>query len=102
MPKIIKDVIWESKAVDQLDAITQYLAEYSPHFAYQILEAIFDAAYNLSIFPKSGAIVEGLESEDEVRRILVLINYEIRYVLYNDAIHILAVYHAKQSRPPFN
>ena len=50
------EVIWTEPALQELDAIAEYIALDNPAAASRLVEEIFDKADRLENFPKSGRI----------------------------------------------
>ena len=50
------EVIWTEPALQELDAIAEYIALYNPAAASNLVKAVFDNTERLASFPKSGRI----------------------------------------------
>ena len=50
------EVVWAEPALQELDAIAEYIALDNPAAAHQLVRTIFDATRRLESFPQSGRI----------------------------------------------
>ena len=64
------EVIWTEPALQELDAIAEYIALDNPAAANDLVKAVFDKTERLENFPKSGRIP--LELPDSVYREVVV------------------------------
>jgi toxin ParE1/3/4 len=64
------EVIWTEPALQELDAIAEYIALDNPAAASDLVKAVFDKTERLENFPKSGRIPP--ELPDSVYRELVV------------------------------
>ena len=85
---------WSPRAVEDLEAIAQYIAADSPSYAAAVVKTILAKAHNLSQFPFSGRIVPEL-SEDSVREWFAY-SYRVIYRIDGEAVTIAAVVHTKR------
>ena len=93
------EVRWTLQAADDLEAITDFIAADSPHYASLFAMDVLAAVERLAPFPSSGRIVPEL-SNPGVREIL-LGNYRIVYRTTDDLVEILTVYHGARLLDPF-
>jgi plasmid stabilization system protein ParE len=90
---------WTNNALDDLEAICQYIARSSPAAAAHLALSVFEAVEQLQSFPRMGRGVPDV-MPDHVRE-LVLENYLIGYrVVSEDAVEILAIHHGARHRGP--
>ncbi len=87
-------IIWTEPAVDDLEAIHNYIEKDSEIYAISFIEKIFDAIDKLADFPKIGRKVPEANNPD-VREILFQ-NYRIIYRIHHDSIQIIAVIHGSR------
>lgn len=87
---------WSDEAADDLERITNYLFEETPHHAPELVRAIYSAPAALSHFPHRGR-----PGKKEGTRELVLtpLPYIVVYRIAADAIHILRILHGAQKWP---
>lgn len=57
-------VEWSPRAVDDLEAIAQYIASDSVAYAAAVVKTIFETTSKLSHFPFSGRVVPELADDD--------------------------------------
>jgi toxin ParE1/3/4 len=84
-------VSWTEQAVEDLDAICQFIARDAPPYARIFAQQVFTIVERLTVFPRSGRVVPKLKHED-IREIIYR-NYRIIYRLLEDEIEILTVHH---------
>lgn len=86
------DIRWTLQAVDDIEAIMNYIAADSEHYARLLAVDIFAAVERAALFPNSGRIVPEANTPD-IREIL-LGNYRIIYRVRREVIEVLTVYHS--------
>jgi toxin ParE1/3/4 len=72
-------VAWSPRAVEDLEAIAQYISADSAAYAVAVVKTILTTARNLSQFPRSARIVP--EIDDESIRELFAYGYRVIYLL---------------------
>ena len=87
-------LIWSPQAIDDIEAIAQYIARDSTIYAESTVERIFQAPERLMQLPKLGRIVP--EKNDESIREIFVFQYRIIYEIFASEIHILTVVHGKR------
>ena len=87
-------VIWSQEALDDIDAIADYISRDSPHHARRVVEALFDLGDRLVDFPHSGRVVP--EWNDAQIRERFLYSYRLIYEIGNERITVLAVIHGRR------
>lgn len=92
------EIRWSRQAADDLEAITEFIAIDSPHYASLFAIDIMAAVERLAMLPTSGRIVPELE-EPAVREILFG-NYRIAYRTKDNSVIILTVYHGARLLDP--
>jgi toxin ParE1/3/4 len=70
-------VVWSRRALQDLEAITEYIAEDSPAYAAVVVKNIVQQTRQLSQFPRSGRKVP--EFDDKNIRELLAYSYRIIY-----------------------
>jgi toxin ParE1/3/4 len=88
-------VAWSRRAVQDLEAIADYIAADSPTFAGVVIKKVLSQTKMLAGFPRAGRKVP--EFEDENIREVVVYSYRIIYQLDGDEILIAAVIHGKRT-----
>lgn len=87
-------LIWSPQAIEDIEAIAQYIARDSIIYAESTVERIFQAPEMLIQFPKLGRIVP--EKNDESIREIFVFQYRIIYEIQETEIHVLTVVHGKR------
>jgi toxin ParE1/3/4 len=87
-------VVWSRRALQDLDAIAEYIAEDSPAYAAVVVKNIVQQTRLLSQFPRSGRKVP--EFDDESIRELLAYSYRIIYRFQENEVLIAAVIHGKR------
>jgi plasmid stabilization system protein ParE len=85
---------WSPRAVEDLEAIAQYISADSAAYAAAVVKTILTTARNLSHFPRSGRVVP--EIGDESIREWFAYSYRLIYRLEEEAITIAAVVHGRR------
>lgn len=87
-------ISWSQEALDDLDAIAEYIARDSLYYARRVVEEAFELADSLIDSPKRGRVVPELKDEHVRERFLY--SYRLIYEMGNDGIEILALIHGKR------
>lgn len=85
------EIVWTLQAVEDLESITEFIAEDSPYFASLFAADILESTDRLMRFPLSGRMVPEL-SNPAIREI-IFGNYRIPYRVKSDGCEILTVFH---------
>jgi toxin ParE1/3/4 len=88
----VAQLSWSLIALDNLQAITEYIERDSPLYAAAFAQRVFDATRSLSAFPNRGRIVP--EYDDTSLRELLFQGYRIVSTVDGDSVRILLVLHA--------
>ena len=87
-------VAWSPRAVEDLEAIAQYIAVDSSVYAAAVVKRILNTARHLSQFPLSGRIVP--ELADENIREWFAYSYRIIYRVDGEVVTVATVVHGKR------
>jgi addiction module RelE/StbE family toxin len=87
-------VVWSQRAVQDLEAIAEYIAQDSPAYAAGVVRRIINQTKSLSRFPHSGRKVP--EFDDENIRELLAYSYRVIYRIQEEEVLIAAVIHGKR------
>jgi toxin ParE1/3/4 len=87
-------VAWSPRAVEDLEAIAQYISADSAAYAAAVVRTILKTARNLSHFPRSGRVVP--EIADESIREWFAYSYRIIYRIEEEGITISAIVHGRR------
>ena len=87
-------LIWSPDALDDIEAIGDYISRDSEFYAESTVLKIYEAPQNLVNFPKLGRVVPEVGDED-IRELFVF-QYRIIYEIKCNEIHILTVLHGKR------
>ena len=88
------ELIWSPQAIEDIQAIAEYIGRDSTIYAETTVEQIFQAPEKLMQFPKLGRIVP--EKNDESVREIFAFQYRVIYEIVESEIHILTVVHGKR------
>ncbi|MBI2421706.1 MAG: type II toxin-antitoxin system RelE/ParE family toxin [Candidatus Hydrogenedentes bacterium] len=92
------EVRWTPRALDDLEAIAEFIAIDSPHFAQLFATDVFAAAERLAYFPASGGVVP--ETDDPAVREIVFGSYRIVYRCAEERVDIVLVHHGARLLDP--
>jgi toxin ParE1/3/4 len=84
-----KHVRWRDAAIDDLVGVVEQIAEYSPHAAERLADAIFARVDQLQTFPHLGSVCPYYPKA----RQLIHGNYIIYYTVHRKEVVIRAVVH---------
>lgn len=87
-------VAWSPRALQDLEAIAEYIAADSPTYAGIVVKKVVNQVKTLARFPRAGRKVP--EFDDENIRELIVYSYRIIYRLQEDEVIIAAVIHGKR------
>ena len=93
------EVVWAPSALDDIEAIAEYIARDSADHAALFVSRLLDAADSLDMFPYSGRVIP--EIGDESTREIIYGSYRIMYRIQDDQVWITGVVHgARDWQPP--
>ena len=87
-------VVWSPRAVEDLQAIANYIAADSPRYASAVVKTILNVTSNFSRFPYSGRIVP--EFDDENIREWFAYSYRVIYQVEDPIVTVAAIIHGKR------
>lgn len=87
-------IVWSPEAVDDLEAIKNFIARDSEQYAKSIVKKILDKAKTISLFPHHGRIVPELNNK-KLREVFVF-DYRCIYRVQEQRVTILAIIHGKR------
>ncbi len=85
---------WSPRAVEDLEAIAEYISADSTVYAAAVVKTILKTARNLSSFPLSGRVVP--ELGDERIREWFAYSYRVIYRVENGIVTVAAIVHGKR------
>jgi addiction module RelE/StbE family toxin len=88
---------WTPQAVADLEAIREYVARDSEHYAAHLVERLFASVDHLSAFPQAGRLVPEFERPD--LREVILGSYRVVYRLRSAQVEVLTVFHGARLFP---
>lgn len=91
-------VTWSPSALDDVDAIADYINRDSPAYTRAVVNKLLESARKLEAFPNAGRIVPELDDED-IREHFVY-SYRIIYRIQKDEVLIVAVVHGQRLLEP--
>lgn len=91
-------VAWSPTALDDVDAIAEYINRDSPAYTRAVVNKIFDTARKLGQFPNAGRILP--ELDDKKIREHFVYSYRLIYRVQNTEVLIVAVVHGRRLLEP--
>lgn len=88
------EVRWSPEAAEDLEAIAEYIARDSEHYARAVVAEILSVSWGIGEFPSIGRIVP--ETGDEHIRERFVYSYRLVYRVESARILIVAVMHGKR------
>jgi toxin ParE1/3/4 len=89
-----RELRWSAEALDDIDAIAQFIARDSPHHARRVVEALFELGDVISEQPQLGRVVPELGKSNVRERFLY--SYRVLYEISEARIDILAIIHGRR------
>ncbi|BAC89765.1 type II toxin-antitoxin system RelE/ParE family toxin [Gloeobacter violaceus] len=89
-------VTWTSKSLEDLARLHAFLRPVNSQAAAAVVRNLTAGAKRLERFPQLGTALPEFAPRD-VRR-LIIVDYEMRYELKDDAVFILRLWHAREDR----
>ena len=90
-------ILWSPQSLRDLDAIHEYIAKDSEHYAGLTIARIFSAVEQLIQFPHSGRIVPERD-EPEIREVIVG-RFRVVYRVQGELIEVATVFRAAREFP---
>ncbi len=87
-------LIWSQEALDDIDAIADYISRDSSYHAQAVVDAILALEGSILAHPKAGRIVPELATPDVRERFLY--SYRVLYEIREQQIEVLAVIHGRR------
>lgn len=87
---------WSSKAEDDLHRLHDFLVRANPQAANRIVQQLVKTAGTLIDHPRIGLRLPEF-TKDEIRKIIVS-DYEMRYLITDESITILRLWHTREDR----
>ena len=87
----MEEIRWTEVAIKWLRNIHDYISEDNPIAARNVIEGIYEKTQILESFPEVGYKYRN-ESDGEIR-ILLYGHYRIAYLIKQDAVEILGIFH---------
>ena len=95
----MSQIVWTQNASDDLNRHYDFIKVNNPEAAARAIQTIVFSAESLQENPRRGAIVDEIAG---LRKLLVPFGkygYMIHYVILEDDVIILRVYHGRENRP---
>jgi len=87
----LAQVTWTEQALDDLEAICNFIARDAPRYAELFAERLFQATDRLANFPASGRIVPEV-GRNNIREV-ILQGYRVIYHIQGDEVEVLTIHH---------
>jgi toxin ParE1/3/4 len=94
----VSEIIWLPEAIEDLHRLRHFLTDKNPNAAKRAGQDILDAANRLSQFPQMG---RPMNDETSRRELVIPFGsgaYVLRYLLEDDTVFIIRVWHSKENR----
>lgn len=87
-------LIWSGEALDDIDAIAQFIGRDSPHHAQRVVEGLFELGDVIVTHPLAGRLVPELGDAQVRERFLY--SYRVIYEIRPAHVEVLAVLHGRR------
>ena len=88
------ELIWSEESLDDIDAITQFIARDSQHHAQRVVEMLFELGEVIVTHPLAGRMVPELNDTNVRERFLY--SYRVIYEVRAEQINVLVVLHGRR------
>ena len=92
-------VTWSPEALDDIEAIADYIERDSPVYARAVVQKLLGSARNLDTSPNAGRVVPEL-GDDTIRERFIY-SYRLIYRVRGNTVLVAAVVHGKRMLEPF-
>ncbi|MCX6339339.1 MAG: type II toxin-antitoxin system RelE/ParE family toxin [Candidatus Aureabacteria bacterium] len=92
------EVRWTPQAADDLESITEFISQDSPHYACLFATDVVEAVEQVANFPNLGRIVP--ERNDPLIREILPGSYRIVYRLRAELVELLTIHHGARLLDP--
>lgn len=89
------NILYAPEAIDDLNRLREFISEKNPHAAQRVAGELLEGINKLKTFPKMGIKVK-LAPDPSIIRDLFIGSYTVRYLIANEEIHILRLWHGKE------
>jgi toxin ParE1/3/4 len=89
------NVQYSPEAIDDLVRLREFIAVKNPYAAKYVAERLLSGIEKLKIFPEIGLSVQRSPQPEKIRDLFIT-NYTVRYLIGEDSIFILRVWHGKE------
>ena len=91
-------VTWSLAALDDVDAIAEFIAQDSPAYATAVVDKVIDASRELRNSPKASRVVPELADPDIRERFVY--SYRLIFRITDNTVLVVAVIHGKRLLEP--
>lgn len=89
------NILYTPEAIDDLTRLREFISEKNPHAAQRVAGELLEGINKLKVFPKMGITVNRAPDPSIIRDLFIG-SYTVRYLLANEQIHILRLWHGKE------
>lgn len=86
---------YSPEAVDDLVRLREFIAAKNPYAAKHVAQKLLSGIEKLKVFPEIGLSVQQSQDPEKIRDLFVK-NYTVRYLIGQETIFILRVWHGKE------
>jgi addiction module RelE/StbE family toxin len=87
-------IVWSPKAVEDVEAISSYIARDSPSYAAAVVQKILEITGKLHINAKQGRLIPEFEESTIIEQFAY--SYRLIYRIHGETVTIAAVIHGKR------
>lgn len=87
-------IIFTPESIEDLKRLREFIAAKSPDAANRIANSLMTGIRKLKTFPNLG--IEVTKAKSDMIRDLILGDYIVRYLVLQETIHILRIWHHKE------
>jgi len=87
---------YSQEAIDDFVRLREFIAVKNPYAAKHVAEKLLSGIEKLKVFPEIGLPVQRAPQPEKIRDLFIT-NYTVRYLIGDDSIFILRVWHDKEN-----
>lgn len=89
------NIQYSLEAIDDLVRLREFIAVRNPYAAKHVAGKLLSGIEKLKVFPEIGLPVQRSPQPEKIRDLFIT-NYTVRYLIGDDSIFILRVWHGKE------
>jgi len=89
------NIQYSPEAIDDLVRLREFISAKNPYAAKHVAEKLLSGIEKLKIFPEIGLSVQRSPQPEKIRDLFIT-NYTVRYLIGENSIFVLRIWHGKE------